>query len=81
MLSELLGACKVVVVPLAQAQLACEVAVVDVLPQLLATEEVDVAELADAVGFCHMLISGSLAAVDWQLQRKGAMSLQATETC
>ena len=77
MFSELLGAGKVVVVPLTQAQLACEMAIVDVLPQLLTTEEVDVAEFADAVGLCHMLISGCLAAVDWQLQRKGTMSLQA----
>lgn len=65
MVSEVLGPSKVAVQPLAQAQLACEVVVVDVLPQLLPTEKVDVAELAQAVCLCHMLITSIQVRIDW----------------
>lgn len=65
MVSELLWASEVIVKPLAQAQLAGEVIVVYVLPELLPTEEVDVAELAYTVRLRHMRVKSSLGFVHW----------------
>ena len=50
MLCEIFGSSKVALRAVAQAQLAREVVVVHMLPQLLGTEEVLVAEAAQGVG-------------------------------
>ena len=65
MVSELLWASEVIVMPLAQAQLAGEVIVVYVFPELLPTEKVDVAKLAYAVSLRHMHVKSSLGFVHW----------------
>lgn len=75
MFCEVLGSIEVTVGAMAHAQLACEVAVMHVLPKLLPTKEVDVAEATEGVGCCHMGLQLLLTGKHWQLQRERTPSL------
>lgn len=77
MFSEVLGSIEVRVGAMAHAQLTCEVMVMHVLPKLLPTEEMDVAEPTEGVGCGHMGLQLLLTGKHWQLQREGASSVQA----
>lgn len=75
MLSEVISSSKVALSSLAQAQLAGEVVVMHMLPQLFSTEEVLVAEAAQGVGSAQMGLQLPLTGKQGQLQREGPLGL------
>ena len=66
-----MGMCAV-----AHAQLTGEVAVMHMLPQLLPSEEVDIAETAEGMGRCQMGLQLLLTGKQRQLQGKRPPCLQ-----
>ena len=61
---------------MAKAQLAGEVVVVHMHPQLFSTEEVPVAEAAEGVGRAQMGLQLPLTGKQGQLQREGSLGLK-----
>lgn len=77
---EVVSSSKVALGSMAETQLAGEVVVVHMLPQLLSAEEVLVAEAAEGVGGGQVGLQLLLTAKQGQLQRKGALSIQTDAT-
>ena len=76
MLCEVSSSSKVALSSMAQAQLAGEVVVVHMLPQLFSTEEVLVAEAAERVSRAQMGLQLPLTGKQGQLQWEGSLGLQ-----
>lgn len=77
---EVVSSSKVALGSMAETQLAGEVVVMHMLPQLLSAEEVLVAEAAEGVGGGQVGLQLLLTAKHGQLQREGALSLKGSHT-
>ena len=76
MLSEVFSSSKVRMGCMAKAQLAGEVVIVHMLPQLLPTVEMYTAKAAEGVGRRQMSLQLLLIGKHRQLQREGSVGLQ-----
>lgn len=77
MLCEVLSTKKVALSSMAKAQLAGEVLIVHMHPQLFRTEEVLIAEAAVGVGRAQMGLQLPLTGKQGQLQSEGSLGLKA----